>query len=71
MVSDVGRVYFSSISLQYNEIGNSVPITTNFIRPMFGSANVSTATTTQLALSTFSSMGSNAALWFALDGRAK
>ena len=70
-MSDVGHLFFTVSSNNYMEIGNSVAFTTSGIRPIYGSANVSSATTTNLALSTFSNMASHASMWFALDGRPK
>ena len=70
-MSDVGRLFFTASTNNYMEIGNSVPFTTSGIRPIYGSANVSSATTTALNLFTFSSISSHASIWFALDGRTK
>ena len=70
-ISDAGRLFYTGSTNTYAEIGNSVLFTTGGLRANFGSANVTSATTTQLALSTFSSISSNASMWFALDGRTK
>jgi hypothetical protein len=68
-MSDAGRLHFTASTNNFLEIGNSVAFTTSGIRPMFGSANVSSGTTGNLALNTFSSLSSYASMWFALDGR--
>jgi trimeric autotransporter adhesin len=70
-MSDAGRLHFTASTNNFLEIGNSVAFTTSGIRPIFGSANVSSGTTGNLALSTFSSISSYASMWFALDGRSK
>ena len=70
-MSDAGRMVFTNISQNYMEFGNSAAFTTSGMRPMYGSYSASSNTTSTLALSQFSSMASNAALYFALDGRTK
>jgi hypothetical protein len=70
-MSDAGRLFFTASTNNYMEIGNSVAFTTSGIRPQYGSANVSSATTTHINLATFSSISSYASMWFVLDGRSK
>ena len=64
-------LYFTASSNNYAELGNSVAMTTSNYRIGFGSHSASSLTTTNIGLSQVSLMGSNASLYFALDGKTQ